>query len=298
MSKQPIKYGSRVIEMKIIDAHMHLSQIMSFKETARDLSKLDYSYEGLIKEYEAAGVVLGIGMGLTETEKGGFPDPSSPTPMGLDLVSSIPPRICYCPGINPYKLGKHELSLLEAEIQKPEAVGIKIYLGYYPFYAYDDVYDPVYQLAMKYQLPVIFHTGDTYSERGLLKYSHPLTLDEVAVKYREINFVMAHFGDPWVLDGAEVLYKNRNMYADLSGLVVGTAEDLERYKKSPRFFNHLLHALTFTDDYSKFIFGTDWPLAQVQPYIDLVKSLIPEEFHEDVFFNSALKVFPKIKAYV
>jgi len=284
--------------MKIIDAHMHFSNIKSFKETASDLSKLDYSYAGLMKEYGDANVQLGIAMGLTEKDVGGFPDYEAETPMGLDLEEQIPPNIGYCPGINPYRLGEKQLRELESLLQKPEVVGIKIYLGYYPFYAYDEVYHPVYQLALKYGLPVVFHTGDTYSERGFLKYAHPLTLDEVAVQYREINFMMAHFGDPWVLDGAEVLYKNRNMYADLSGLVVGTREMIDAKRESPRFFNHLKHALAFADDYSKFLFGTDWPLVPVQPYIDFMKELIPEEAHADFFYNTALKLFPKMRRLI
>jgi uncharacterized protein len=284
--------------MKIIDAHMHFSNIQSFKDTASNLSKLDYSSAGLQQEYRDANVVLGIAMGLTETKADGFPDYDAATPMGLDLEDAVPANICYCPGINPYRLGKKELAALEELLQKPEIVGIKIYLGYYPFYAYDDVYSPVYELAIKYGLPVVFHTGDTYSERGLLKYAHPLTLDEVAVKYREINFMMAHFGDPWVLDGAEVLYKNRNMYADLSGLVVGTEAEIRKKLESPLFFNHLKHALTFTDDYSKFLFGTDWPLVPIKPYINLMQELIPLEAHEDLFYNTALKLFPKIKPFI
>ncbi|MCF6138257.1 amidohydrolase family protein [Pseudalkalibacillus berkeleyi] len=284
--------------MKIIDAHMHFSDIESFKETAKDLSKLDYSYEGIMKEYKDANVVLGIGMGLEESEKEGFPDPSSRTPMGLDLAAQIPPSVVYCAGVNPHHLDEDSIAALEKAVQDPKVVGIKIYLGYYRYYAHDKVYDPVYKIASKYGLPVVFHTGDTYSERGLLKYSHPLTLDEVAVEHRDINFVMAHFGDPWTLDGAEVVYKNRNMYADLSGLVVGTGDDLRRYKESPRFFNHLKHALTFTDNYKKFLFGTDWPLIPIQPYIEFVKSIIPKEYHEDVFYNTALNVFPKIKQHL
>jgi uncharacterized protein len=284
--------------MKIIDAHMHYSNIESFKQTARDLSKLDYSYDGIIKEYDKAGVVLGIAMGLTEKEVEGFPDPLAATPMGIDLDVKVPEKVVYCAGINPYHLGEKEIAELEETVQKPDVVGLKIYLGYYPYYAYDEVYQPVYKLAAKYGLPVVFHTGDTYSERGLLKYSHPLTLDEVAVMHRDVNFMMAHFGDPWTLDGAEVVYKNRNMYADLSGLVVGTREDINRYKDSPRFFNHLKHALTFTDNYEKFLFGTDWPLVPIQPYIDFVKEIIPEEHHEDVFYNTAVKIFPKIRPFL
>ncbi|UVI28438.1 amidohydrolase family protein [Paenibacillus spongiae] len=281
--------------MKIIDAHMHLSRIEEFKRTAAEKSRVDYSAAGILREYAENGVVLGIGMGLAETQPDGFPDAEAVTPMGLDLTEELPPQLVYCLGINPFKLDDAAVARLADDLQKPNVVGLKIYLGYYPFYAYDNVYDPVYELAAKFQVPVVFHTGDTYSERGLLKYSHPLTLDEVAVKHREVNFMMAHFGDPWVLDGAEVVYKNRNMFADLSGLMVGDAANCQRLKDSPLFFAHLRHAIAYCDHYDKFLFGTDWPLAPVKPYIQFVQELIPPEYHEDVFYKTALKVFPKIK---
>ncbi|MHC0037009.1 amidohydrolase family protein [Pseudoneobacillus sp. C159] len=283
--------------MKIIDAHMHLSNIESFYETAEKLSFVDYSNKGIIKEYAEANVVLGIGMGVTETPKMGFPDYEAVTPMGLDLEVEIPANIVYCAGVNPYDLGEEALARLEDEVQKPNVVGIKIYLGYYPFYAYDDVYQPVYELAAKYKLPVVFHTGDTYSERGFLKYSHPLAIDEVAVKHRNVNFMMAHFGDPWTLTGAEIIYKNPNVYADLSGLIVGTEKDLLS-KSEGRFLDHLRHALVFADSYDKLLFGTDWPLIPIAPYIDFIKKLIPEEFHEQVFYSTAVKLFPKIKSFL
>lgn len=284
--------------MKIIDAHMHLSQIEEFKRTAAEKSFVDYSVTGILQEYAENGVVLGIGMGLTETQPDGFPDAKTVTPMGLDLTEELPPQLVYCLGINPFTLDQAAVARLDEDLKKPNAVGLKIYLGYYPFYAYDSVYDPVYALAAKHQVPVVFHTGDTYSERGLLKYSHPLTLDEVAVKHREVNFMMAHFGDPWVLDGAEVVYKNRNMFADLSGLMVGDAANCQRLKDSPLFFSHLRHAITYCDHYEKFLFGTDWPLAPIKPYIQFVLELIPAEYHEDVFYKTALKVFPKIRSLV
>jgi uncharacterized protein len=283
--------------MKIIDAHVHFSNIQSFHQTAKELSFVDYSYEGFIKEYNEANVALSIAMGVTETNGMGFPDYDVKTPMGVDLAELIPEKMVYCPGINPYDLSGLALEKLEQAIQDPLAVGIKIYLGYYPFYAYDEVYEPVYALAGKYNLPIVFHTGDTYSERGLLKYAHPLTIDEVAVKHRNVNFMMAHFGDPWTLTGAELIYKNSNVYADLSGLIVGTEKELKKHSES-RFLDHLRHALVFSDSYDKLLFGTDWPLAPIGPYINFIKALIPEQHHEDVFYNTALKVFPKIKKFL
>lgn len=284
-------------KMKIIDAHIHFSNIRSFHETAREQSLLEYTSKGYKQEYKDSNVVLSIAMGLTETSRMGFPDFEVTSPMGIDLDDDIPEGIVYCPGINPFDLNDDALLRLEEEIKKPRAVGIKIYLGYYPFYAFDEVYEPVYRMAEKYSLPIVFHTGDTYSERGLLKYSHPLTIDEVAVKHRNVNFMMAHFGDPWTLTAAELIYKNSNVYADLSGLVVGTQEDLQ-VRGEGKYFDHLRHALVYADSYDKLIFGTDWPLVPVKPYIQFIKSFIPNEHHEDIFYRNAIKIFPKIHQFL
>ena len=283
--------------MKIIDAHIHYSNISSFHDTAKNLSNLSYSRKGLERDMRDNNVVLSIAMGLTETETNGFPDYRTETPMELDLEKEIPKSIVRCLGINPYKLDREHVTKLEEKIQLPHVVGFKIYLGYYPFYAYDEKYKPIYELAEKYRVPVVFHTGDTYSERGLLKYSHPLTLDEVAVFNREVTFVMAHFGDPWVLDGAEVVYKNRNMYADLSGLIVGTKKDVRRHLGT-NFTNHLRHAFDYCDHYDKLLFGTDWPLISMGDYIRFIKEIIPVQHHEKVFYENALKVFPKINGFL
>lgn len=283
--------------MKIIDAHIHYSNIKSFHETAQEISKVDYSYEGIQKEFKENHVVLGIAMGVTETAGEGFPDSATPSPMGIDLTEEIPHNIVYCAGINPFRLDDLSLRQLKLDVQKRECVGIKIYLGYYPFYAYDEVYEPVYKIAEEFDVPVVFHTGDTYSERGRLRFSHPLAIDDVAVKHREMKIMMAHFGDPWVLDGAELVYKNSNVYADLSGLVVGADGDIKKLQNT-RFFDHLLHALTFTGQYEKFLFGTDWPLTPIKPYIQFIKDIIPKEFHQDVFYHTAVKVFPKIKPFL
>lgn len=280
--------------MKVIDAHIHFSDIKSFRDTGREYSCVDYSGKGLQKEMEEANISLAIGMGVTETGGEGFPDRYVRTPMMLDLEEELPSRVALCPGVNPYHLGQPDLDRLEKELKKAEVVGIKIYLGYYPYYAYDKIYQPVYDLAAAYSVPVVFHTGDTYSERGLLKYAHPLTLDELAVTRRDVNFVMAHLGDPWVLTGAEVVYKNRNIFADLSGWLVGTKKQLDA-RLVDNHFDHVRHALTYCDHYEKLLFGSDWPLVPIQAYADFIAAFIPAEHMENVFYKNAVNVFPKIE---
>ncbi|WNF38572.1 amidohydrolase family protein [Bacillaceae bacterium IKA-2] len=280
--------------MQIIDAHIHFSNIDSFKKTAMNVSHVNYSKKGLQKEMKEGNIKLAIGMGVTETSQMGFPDHNVTSPMGLDLEKELPQRVAICPGINPYQLGQKGLDALEGELKKIEVVGIKIYLGYYPYYAYDPIYQPVYDLAATYKVPVVFHTGDTYSERGLLKYAHPLTLDEVAVSRRDVNFMMAHLGDPWVLTGAEVVYKNDNMFADLSGWIVGGKEELDAKSKG-NFLDHIRHALTFCDHYEKLLFGSDWPLAPIKDYANFIGDLIPSKHLENVFYQNAIRMFPKIE---
>lgn len=279
----------------IIDSHIHLSHIKSFFQTAKYQSYVDYSASGLQAEMKRNGIQAAVAMGLREMEDGeGFPDAEVPSPMKIDLSSGSDPGVYCCAGINPYRLQKQDLRRLEKELLKPEVVGIKIYLGYYPFYSSDPLYDPVYELAASYDLPIVFHTGDTFSERGLLKYAHPLTVDETAVKHRNIRFVLAHFGDPWMLDAAEVIYKNRNVYADLSGLIVGDAQEVFRLQNKAHFFDHFDHALSFCDRYDKLMFGTDWPLVPMKPYIDFIQARLPSAVQDDLFYRTALSVFSKI----
>lgn len=285
--------------MKIIDAHIHLSNIESFRRTADELSFVDYSAAGLKKEFDACGVVAGIGMGVTEQTAGAFPDQSSPNPMGLDLEAQVPDFLMECVGINPVKLAgaeqAAELARIDARLGQSEVAGIKLYAGYYHYYVTDAVYEPVYELAAHYGLPVVIHTGDTYATNGMLKYSHPLTVDELAVTHRRVNFMICHIGDPWVMDAAEVVAKNSNVFADLSGLLVGDKSKFKRFEDERLYMDHLRRGLVYTDDYSKYLFGTDWPLASVSTYIEFVKKLVPEASYEQVFYDNALRLFPRLK---
>ncbi len=283
--------------MKIIDAHIHFSNVDVLKKTAQEISHLEYSSNGLKSEFEESNVVLGIGMGLNEVKKGAFPCKEASNPMILDLEEKIPDRIVCCVGINPFNLEgdkkDEQLSKIENELQKKNVVGIKIYAGYYHYYVYDKIYEPVYELASNYNLPVVIHSGDTYSERGLLKYSHPLTVDELAVTHRDINFVIAHMGCPWIMDAAEVTYKNENVFADISGIIV---EDnaLDQCLDEPLFLDHIKRGLIYTG-FEKYFFGSDWPLIKIKPFVEFAKKIVPEKYHREFFYENAVTVFPKIK---
>jgi predicted TIM-barrel fold metal-dependent hydrolase len=282
--------------LKIIDAHLHFANREGFKETAKNIGQLDYSAKGLRKEFENANVVAGVVMGTAYREFGQSLIDSQEVALEDGTLNCL----LSCVGINTEKLkaDKRELISIERLLQNSNVTGIKIYAGYFPYYVYDSIYDPVYELARKYRVPVAIHSGDTQSRRGLLKYSHPLTIDELAVKYEDIKFIICHMGVPWVMDTAELVLKNPNVYTDLSGLIAGNSNQVKAMKNKRLYVDLIRQGLEFADRYDKVIFGSDWPLVPIGPYVEFIKHIIPKIHHEDVFYRNALNVYPKIKKLI
>ena len=156
---------------------------------------------------------------------------------------------------------------------------LKAYLGYHHFGPESPEYAPYYPLAARFGLPVIFHTGDTYSRRAKVKFAHPLRVDEVAVDHPDVRFVMAHVGNPWLIDAAEVIYKNDNVWADLSGLLVGDESDFDEWARDGTLdavAEAVRDAFDYTERPDRFLFGSDWPLAPLRAYRDFARRIIPE----------------------
>jgi len=277
--------------MKIFDAHMHFSNLQAFYGAA-DESGVDYSYAGYMKEREAAGIHGSICMGLVETDRFTFPDANAPTPMTADL-DKRPPNFYTCLGINPHTLDDSALEKIRNKIadKNTGVVGFKIYAGYYHYHVHDPIYAPVYKIAAEHGLTVAIHTGDTYSEEGLLEYSHPLAADRVAVQFRDTNFLLCHMGDPWIMDACEVAYKNRNVYLDISGLLAGDEELVSATEKRPLVMHHYTQGLVYLNNYKKVLFGTDWPIVPMGAYVEFCKKIVPEVVYEDVFWNNAVGLY-------
>jgi predicted TIM-barrel fold metal-dependent hydrolase len=282
--------------LKIIDAHLHFSDTLPLKNTAENIAQVEYTAKGLRREFAEAGVIAGIVM-TTGRRK---PGQGISQAIELTLEDGTLDCLLACVGINPFELkkNKNEIEKIERELTKDWVTGIKIYPGYFPFYAYDSIYEPVYELARQHNIPVAIHCGSTQSPEGLLKYSHPLNIDELAVKHRDINFVICHLGVPWVMDTAEIVAKNMNVYADLSGLCAGNKTKVKEIQQTEPYINYLKQSLVYAHSYDKLLFGTDWPLVPIKPYVEFIKELIPDAYREDVFYNNALRVFPKLRKMV
>jgi predicted TIM-barrel fold metal-dependent hydrolase len=135
----------------------------------------------------------------------------------------------------------------------------------------------------------MIHTGDTYSKTAKVRMAHPLLVDDIAVDYPDVKFVMCHLGNPWFQDAAEVLYKNDNVYADISGLTLGEfSYEFERYVAM-----RLKDMITYMGDPGKqLMYGTDWPLVKMKPYVKLLGELnFRQDQLENVAWRTASRLF-------
>ncbi len=166
--------------------------------------------------------------------------------------------------------------------------GLKFYPGYEPFYPNDTRLKLWYEMAIEYDVPVMFHSGDTYAPTGKVKYSHPLHIDDLAVDYPKLKIVICHIGNPWVKDCMEVVYKNDNVHADISGLVLGDFNDkFERYMKK-----EIEELITYAGDPNYLLFGTDWPISNMKSYLKFMDQLdLADDKKELILWKNAADLF-------
>ncbi|MDF2564278.1 MAG: amidohydrolase [Massilibacillus sp.] len=280
--------------MKIIDAHLHFSANEHFKQTAYKAGHLD-SLEHLAGVFHEQNIVLGIGMGVDGKEN----NSKVSKPLTVNFGTEQPPNfLVQCLGIDTATITKENseasVAAFKKKLEEQNVVGLKVYAGYQHFHVNDPVYHPFYELAEANNIPVVIHTGDTANSAGLLKFSHPLTVDEVAVNFPRVRFVMAHYGNPWIIDATEVAKKNPNVYIDLSGLAEGKFQVDWFYDTYKGYIEQMKTWLTYLSRYDKIMYGSDWPLVNMATYIEVVQRLIPEQYHQAVFYDNATHVFPRI----
>jgi predicted TIM-barrel fold metal-dependent hydrolase len=287
----------------IIDVHIHAvpTRLPGEKPEPKELAEL---FEGppealaraLRKEMEEARITVAFGMGAIDG-----PD-DDPLGVGQTLkLAELVPGLKAIGIADPRRIDHRRLQAVERQLKRERGkiVALKAYLGYIHVGPEDPSYVPYYRLAAEYGLPVIFHTGDNWSTQAKVKYAHPLRIDEVAVDHPGVRFVMAHMGNPWLIDAAEVLFKNANVYADLSGLYVGGAAPIEALLKAQALGDvahsvliaDIKKALAYAECPDRILYGSDWPLAPMAQYRKLIEAIVSKEHHTAVFRTNAERLF-------
>ena len=261
----------------IIDCHVHLNRYNDEQPTL-----LEDRYELLKQEMATNGIDYAL---VLSSYKVNDERP------GVDRILEVvgdDPQIGVVAGVSYLDYRASDLAHLRSLLHADQIKGLKLYPGYEPFYVHDPRMRVVYQLAAEFEVPVMIHTGDTYTPQGKVKYAHPLTVDEVAVDFREVTFVICHIGNPWVTDAMEVIYKNENVVGDISGLTLGPFE--ERF--SSFIAQRVRDAIIYAGNPRSLLFGTDWPICDIDSYLRFVEGLelTPDET-ERILYKNTLEIF-------
>ncbi|MDQ3839332.1 MAG: amidohydrolase family protein [Thermoproteota archaeon] len=166
--------------------------------------------------------------------------------------------------------------------------GIKLYCGYEHYYPSNEKYQQIYDMCTEFGSPVMIHTGNTLSNTAKIKFSHPLNIDDIAVDNPELKIVMCHVGNPWIIDCQEIMYKNKNVYADISGLIIGDFTlDTERY-----YATKISELLSYVGKKHRLLFGSDWPICNMDSYLRFVQKMkLDQESLDLLMFKNAKSIF-------
>jgi predicted TIM-barrel fold metal-dependent hydrolase len=189
---------------------------------------------------------------------------------------------------------------LRRAAENKDIVAVKLYPGYEPFFPSDSLCDPIYKLCSENKIPVIFHSGDTWwlFPTAKVRFADPIYIDDVAANYPELKILIAHLGNPWIRETAEVVSKNPNVFTDLSGLLC-PPNHKKRFEK--RYTEHLKESLldlaAYYGDTDKLLFGTDFPLYTQKRYIDFFNSIteFTRNDRDNILYRNAIRFFDLIK---
>lgn len=119
--------------------------------------------------------------------------------------------------------------------------GIKLHPDFQKFYIDGEDAEKIYRVVGD-KLPILFHTGDDRFE-----YSKPYRLAKMAKKYKNVNFIGAHFGGYRCWENADVYKGLDNVYFDTCSSLPFINAD---------FAKKIIDMLGA----EKFFFGTDFPM--------------------------------------
>ena len=213
----------------------------------------------------------------------------SPNDFTADWVKRDPDRVIGFAAIDPTQ--DDFMDEIERTTSDLGLRGLKVYpttAGYDPA---DPTVFPMYERAQRLGLPILSHMGTSPDPRAVLKYSHPLRIDDVAQAFPDLKFVIAHMAHPWQLDCAIVLRKHPNVYADVSG--AGWVRPYQAWEAMI-----LMIEWSVTD---KLLFGSDFPFWTPQEGMEKLRGLndqvkgtnlptIPDDVIESIINRNSLEI--------
>lgn len=258
--------------MKKIDCHMHL---IGDEENKRD------RYLKLMPGYD-----LGCAVAIPDNK-----------PLGgknIDLLLEAIKNYKEFYAVGTVDILDDDIILMEKKLDKlfrdEKIKGIKFFPGHDPFYITNKRCFPFYELCIKYDYPLIIHTGINPRKWEVAKYNDPKYIVEIAKKFPKLKILVSHYFFHEIEYCYKITKNSKNIYFDTSGLA---DKWVTRVSGGVKKIRRILEK-TISNGSGKVLFGTDWPCegCEVDKHIKLVESLkISEELKKNIFYKNTKKIF-------
>ena len=285
--------------MRIVDAHLHLitremmeemgkergleeKQIRERRKRLRlpDFELFDFhtSLKKWLSEFERYHIEKGIFLPFVHNRE------------QMTTLAKVSERFIGFTSLDP--TGESADEILEEDLQVG-LKGVKLYPVNRFFHVNDPEAGKIYPVVEKYKVPVMIHFGLNIGPRSNLLYGNPLDLHPVALKYPEINFIIAHFGCGFAREALFLAYQCPNIYYDTSSSNAWTR--YLPYKTTLKdIFQRFLEAagperLIFGTDSNFFPRGYRYDIFQEQKRI-LNQLGVAEEHQEKIFGGNILRL--------
>jgi predicted TIM-barrel fold metal-dependent hydrolase len=188
-------------------------------------------------------------------------------------------------GFASFDLKGDYVSELKYAINNLGLKGIKIHPQLQLIRPDDEKISKVFEIADENKLPVVIHTGITGIGAGVkgggglpLELGKPIYIDNLAIKYPNVNFIIAHFGWPWYEEALAVAYHKGNVFIDISGW-------------SPKYIPQIVIKYMDSLLQDKFLFGSDYPMLKPSRILNELKMLnLKNETLNKILYENAKKI--------
>ena len=199
---------------------------------------------------------------------------------------------------------------LESLARENKIAGIKLYPGYQCFEPSESRLDGVYDLAEKYNLPVMLHGGELHhccpqavrktdarpcglpscTLKQYEEMARPQYVEKPARDHPNIKFVVSHLANPHFSELRGVMERCPNVFTDISGqFVSGSSEDTPEYREL--IVSEIRQFLLCPNGHERVMFATDFPIQGYKDSLDLVTRLnLSRRQTENILSRNAMRV--------
>ncbi len=158
---------------------------------------------------------------------------------------------------------------LEYAVIKLGLRGLKLDAALQDFDPDDPKVFEVYAAASSLGIPVLVHTGMSWAPQTPLERGHPLLMEKAIRRFPSLNFVLAHFGWPWVWEAAALALKYPNAYLDTSCLYYDSPKEFYQFV----FTKQIPTTVIERSLRNKIVFGSNYPRVEIKNMVNALKSL-------------------------